>query len=176
VERARKRPRPKGPLRTKPRGRRERTLVYGYGNPGRSDDGLGPAVASWLEREARRRGRRDIVALSRLQLNIEDSLTVSAFDRVVFVDATRRGPDPFLFRDIRPARGWSFSTHALSPEAVLALCAELYGKRPPASMLAVRGHRWVLGEAFSPAAERNLARAGAFLARRLGLGARPGRG
>ena len=169
MRRARKGHRPPDAVRTKPRARRERTLVCGYGNPGRSDDGLGPALISRLRTAARWRARPDIVGTSRLQLNVEDSLAISGYDRVIFVDAARRGPDPFRFRDIRPAKGWSFSTHALPPEAVLAWCAELYGKRPRASVLAVRGHRWVLFEGLSAGAERNLGRAEAFLARRLGL-------
>ena len=170
---ARKGPRPPDAVRAKPRLRRPRTLVCGYGNPGRSDDGLGPALVSRLETELRRSARRDIVATSRLQLNIEDSLAISAFDRVVFVDASRRGPDPFRFRAVRPSKGWSFSTHALPPEAVLAWCLELYGRRPQASVLAIRGHRWVLEEGLSPMARRNLDRAEGFLAGRLGFGRRP---
>ncbi len=174
MRRARKGPRPADALRARPRARRERTLVCGYGNPGRSDDGLGPALVSRLETERRWRARPDIVGTSRLQLNVEDSLTISAYDRVIFVDAARRGPDPFRFRSLRPARGWSFSTHALPPEAVLAWCYALYGRQPKASILAIRGHRWILREGLSPGARRNLDRAEDFLARRLGLAA--GRG
>ncbi len=170
MRQARKGPRPQGAVRTRPR---PRTLVCGYGNPGRSDDGLGPALASRLETDRRWRARRDIVGTSRLQLNIEDSLAISEFDRVIFVDAARRGPDPFRFRPLRPSKGWSFSTHALPPEAVLAWCAELYGRRPQAWVLAIRGHRWVLREGLSAKARRNLDRAEEFLARRMGLGRRP---
>ncbi len=147
---------------------RERILICGYGNPGRSDDGLGPALVAKLRGEPRGRTRKDITGELRLQLNIEDGLTISCYDRVIFVDAAKRGREPYEFREIRPAAGWTFSTHALSPESVLALCAELYGKTPRAFLLAIRGHRWVLGEGLSPQAEKNLSQAIAFLEQQLG--------
>jgi hydrogenase maturation protease len=143
------------------------TLIYGYGNPGRSDDGLGPALVARLEEAKGFRPLGGFQTETRLQLNIEDALTVSRFDRVIFVDAARRGPDPYEFSEIQPAAGWAFSTHELAPESVLALCAELYSRKPRAFLLAVRGHRWVLGESLSPKAEKNLGRAIAFLEREL---------
>jgi hydrogenase maturation protease len=146
---------------------RERTLICGYGNPGRSDDGLGPALIARLEEEPSFKGHEDIQTEARLQLNIEDALTISRFDRVIFVDASTRGPASYIFRKIRPAGRWSFSTHSLEPGSVLALCRELYGKTPRISVLAIRGHRWVLGEGLSPRAEENLLRAVAFLKRHL---------
>lgn len=150
-------------MRAGSRPSRERTLICGYGNPGRSDDGLGPALVAKLQAGRHGLRREGVTGEARLQLNIEDSLAVSRYDRVIFVDAARRGRDPYEFREIRPSAGWTFSTHARSPESVLALCAELYGKTPRASLLAIRGHRWVLGEGLSPKGEKNLSRAIAFL-------------
>ena len=54
-------------------------------------------------------------------------------------------------------------SHALGPAAVLALASGLYGKRPEARMLAIRGHRFTVGEGLTPEAERNLGQALAFL-------------
>jgi hydrogenase maturation protease len=144
-----------------------KTLVCGFGNPGRQDDGLGPVLVARLEEEPALRGRPDVETEARLQLNIEDALTVSRFDRVIFVDASTRGRDPFLFKEIRPTTRWSFTTHSLAPGSVLALCRELYGRAPRAYLLAVRGHRWELEEGLSDRAARNLDRAVSFLLRRL---------
>ena len=146
------------------------TLVCGYGNPGRRDDGLGPALVAGLESRPGRKERTDLRTEARLQLNIEDSLTVSAFERIIFVDASKRGKAPFEFKKIRPRIRLAFSTHALSPQSVLALCRELYDRTPQAFLLAVRGYVWDLEEGLSPKAEANLAKALNFLARRLRFG------
>jgi len=54
-------------------------------------------------------------------------------------------------------------SHALGPGAVLALAAELYDKRPEARLLAIRGHRFSIGEGLTGRAEGNLALALVFL-------------
>lgn len=146
---------------------RRQTLVCGFGNPGRGDDGLGPALVARLEAESRLRRRTDIRTETRLQLNIEDALTVSGFDLVIFVDASRRGREPYEFRKIRSSTRFSFSTHSLSPGSVLALCRELYGKSPQAYILAIRGRSFGLGEGLSEQASRGLDGAAAFLLERL---------
>ncbi len=61
-----------------------RVLVYGYGNPGRLDDGLGPA----LVRELSRRGLRAEADLeTAYQLQVEDAARVAEYDLVIFADA-----------------------------------------------------------------------------------------
>jgi hydrogenase maturation protease len=142
-----------------------RTLVIGIGNPGRGDDGLGPALVELLEA-----ARLDGVALdSNYQLNVEDALACSEHDTVIFVDASETCEAPFAFAELEPAREIVFTTHELSPAAVLALSEELYGKRPLASTLAIRGYVWDIGEGLSPRAEINLSAALAFLLGRLKL-------
>jgi Ni,Fe-hydrogenase maturation factor len=96
-------------------------------------------------------------------LNIEDALAVSRHDVVVFVDAARGLRKPFAFRPVRPAPGLPAMSHALSPGAVLAIAAELYGRTPEAWILAIRGHRWTIGEGLSAKAEANLDSALEFL-------------
>ena len=54
-------------------------------------------------------------------------------------------------------------THTLGPEAVLTVCAELYGRRPEAHLLLIRGRDWALGEGLSPLASANLEAALEFL-------------
>lgn len=151
-------------------GRPKTTLVCGFGNPGRRDDGLGPALVARLESDPALKERTDIRTEARLQLNIEDALTVSAVEEVIFADASTRAKPPFEFKRIRPRVKLAFSTHALAPAAVLALCRELYGRTPKAFLLGIRGYAWELEEGLTARAARNLDRALAFLKRRWGSG------
>ena len=142
--------------------------MIGFGNPGRRDDGLGPAAVERL----RTRRIPGVSCDADYQLNIEDALAVAQHDLVVFVDAARGLREPYAFRPIKAASSFPPMSHALGPAAVLAVAAELYGRTPEAWVLAVRGHRWTIGEGLSAKAEANLALAVAFLEGRL-RGARP---
>ncbi len=142
-------------------------LIYGYGNPGRQDDGLGPALVAELEAWAQTEGLSGIVFDSNYQLNVEDALTVAESRAVVFVDATKEGKAPFEFRPLAPRKETTFTSHALAPETVLALADELYGARPPAWILAIRGEAWEPNAALSAAALAHLAAAREFLQARL---------
>ena len=117
-------------------------LIYGFGNPGRQDDGLGPALVERLEAWAKAEKISGVAFDSNYQLNAEDALAVAESRAIVFVDAVEEGKAPFAFRELAPQKEISFSTHAMSPESVLALADELYGARPPAWLLAIRGEAW----------------------------------
>jgi hypothetical protein len=54
-------------------------------------------------------------------------------------------------------------SHALGPAAVLAIAERLYGKRPDARLLAVRGRSFAVGEGLTAAAARDLDLALEFL-------------
>src|SRR5579864_8005890 len=93
-----------------------RVLVYGYGNPGRQDDGAGVALVEELEAELGGRGRGALSGVTfdtGYQLNAEDALAASQNDVVIFVDASRDTSERFCFRAISPAPTVSFSTHAM---------------------------------------------------------------
>lgn len=138
-------------------------LIYGYGNPGRQDDGLGPALVERLEAWAKAEKISGVAFDSNYQLNAEDALAVAESRAVVFVDAVKEGPAPFEFRPLAPQKEISFSTHAMSPESVLALADELYGARPPAWLLAIRGESWEPNEPPTAAARAHRAAAREFL-------------
>ena len=138
-------------------------LIYGYGNPGRQDDGLGIVFVEALEQWAEEEHIPHLVFDANYQLNAEDALAVSGHDAVIFADATQGSGAPFSFRRLAPQPGLSFSTHALSLEAVLALCAELYDKHPPAYLLAIQGQNWEPNAAMTPAARAHLAAALEFI-------------
>lgn len=134
-------------------------LVFGIGNPGREDDGLG-ARAVELVAALRLPG---VTCDANYQLNVEDALTCSAHDVVIFVDAASRIRAPFTWRPVTAGAAVPAMTHALGPEAVLTVCAGLYGRKPEAHVLGIRGHRFGVGEGLSPRAEGNLREAVGFL-------------
>ena len=138
-------------------------LIYGFGNPGRQDDGLGPALVEELEAWAQAEKISGVAFDSNYQLNAEDALAVAESREVVFVDAAKEGQAPFEFRPLAPQKEISFSTHEMSPESVLALADELYGARPPAWLLAIRGESWEPNAAPTAAARFHLAAARDFV-------------
>lgn len=138
----------------------KRCIILGYGNPGRQDDGLGVEFASLVEGDSELMRWCDVE--SDYQLNIEDALTISGYEVVVFADASIDAKEPFSFERIEPSMEISFTTHTLSAESLLALCHELYRKAPQAYMLAIRGYEWELGLEMSGQARGNLAKAYAF--------------
>ncbi len=144
-------------------------LVIGIDNPSRGDDALGPLL---LERVQAQR-MPDVECLGDFQLQVEFALDLIGRERVVFVDATVRGDDPFTFEPVAPAHDASATTHALSPAAVLDTYVKLTGLPPPvAHVLAIRGYGFELGAPLSAAASTNLELAVAALRPRL-LAARP---
>lgn len=130
------------------------TLLLAWGNPGRLDDGLGPALARAVE-AMRLPG---VVVETAHQLQIEHSQLISRFDRVLFADADRVGPAPFSLSPLRPdCNGVCFSSHIVSPGAVLSLARDLFGAAPEAWLATVRGYEFDdFGERLSRGALSNL--------------------
>jgi len=137
-----------------------RILVFGYGNPGRLDDGLGPALADALAAD----GIPGVTVDSNYQLSVEDAAAVAAHDVAIFVDADSAGPEPFWFDRIAPRRTVGFSSHSLRPEAVLALAHDLLGGRAEGYLLGIRGYEFnEFDERLTEGARRNLDAALGFL-------------
>jgi hydrogenase maturation protease len=141
-----------------------KTLVVGYGNSWRGDDGVGAAAAERIE-ALRLPG---VAALSVHQLLPELAEALADYQRVVFIDAAC---------DVAPAEvRWTpvesdtagIESHVWSPAAILALCDILYDRRPSAWLLTIGVKEFEPGAAFSAAALEGLAQAlkllGDFLA------------
>ncbi|MCC7390660.1 MAG: hydrogenase maturation protease [Phycisphaerales bacterium] len=125
------------------------TLVIGYGNPGRGDDGIGPAMIDRLDREA----IAGVRTISAFQLQVEHAAELATAARAVFIDASLDGP-PCDLRRVEPEPTTSFSTHSVSPGQVLALARDVFGWTGEALVLAVRGEVFdQFLEQLSPAAE-----------------------
>lgn len=148
-----------------------RVLLLGIGNPGRHDDGLGPALAAAVEALALPGVDTD----ADYQLTVEDAVAVAAHRVVVFADADAAGPAPFGLRPLAPGGGVGFSSHGIEPGGVLGLARDLFGAAPEAYLLGIRGYefgergegRIELGEGLTPGARENLAAALEFLVPRL---------
>ena len=132
-------------------------LVFAIGNPSRGDDALGSLFAERAAVLLAREVSDGLVEfLTDFQLQIEHSLDLAGRSRVVFVDASVRAPPPFEFVRTAPRRDATFSTHAISPEAVLDTHREVVGEPPPAWVLAIRGERFELGEDLTVPARAHL--------------------
>ncbi len=130
----------------------DRTLWIGIGNTGRSDDGLGWAFIEHLTREGIPGDK-----VCRYQLQIEDADLLRSYDQVIFVDASHEAlPEGYVFHRIGPRDEVTFTTHALPPESVLALCRDVYAHKPGAWLLAIEGCIWGIGDELSPGAKKNL--------------------
>lgn len=138
----------------------DRILVIGYGNPGRLDDGLGPAAAQIVERQA----LAGVTVESAYQLSVEDAATIAEHDAAVFVDAAIEGPAPFHFKRVTSVPALGFSSHSLEPAALLALARDLFDSDSPGYTIGIRGYEFDdFGEQLTPQAEANLAAAVQFL-------------
>jgi hydrogenase maturation protease len=142
------------------------TLVLGWGNPGRADDGLGPALVSELEALA----LSGVETMSAYQLQIEHAADVARYRCVVFVDADRGGPEPYALESLAATpRCVTFSTHSVPPATVLALARDLFAAEPEAWLLGIRGYEFdEFREQLSDRARFNLQQAVSHLALTLG--------
>lgn len=137
-----------------------RTLVIGYGNPGRLDDGLGPALVAKLEAAP----IPGVTVDSDYQLMVEDATAIAEHDIVIFVDASLNAAPPFSFEEVLPKPDLSFTTHSVSPPALLGLAHELFNAKTRGYIVGIRGYDFdAFGERLSQQAQENLNAAFLFL-------------
>jgi hydrogenase maturation protease len=135
----------------------KKTLIYGYGNPGRQDDAIGIMLVEKLEHWAGSEGYDWISFDSNYQLNIEDAATISGYERVIFADASKEDfIQSHLLQVLQPSSRVEFTMHAVSPAFILHLCHSIYGKLPEAWLLHVRGYEWELNEGLTVKAAQNM--------------------
>jgi hydrogenase maturation protease len=112
-------------------------VVIGFGNTLRQDDGFGPAV---VERLSERVDDERILLLAPSTLTPEHAAILADTRRVVFIDACAElSPGEVARRDVGYDDRTNVSlVHFLSPEALLAWTARLYGCVPKAEL-------WLVG-------------------------------
>jgi hydrogenase maturation protease len=128
-------------------------LIFTWGNPSRGDDALGPAMYGLLQRA----GLEGIDVLTDFQLQIEHAIDLEGRKRVLFVDASTSANAPFQLTRLQPEQDASYTTHAMSPQALLAVYHQVFdGTPPPSWLLSIRGYEFGLGLPLSSSAEINL--------------------
>jgi len=133
-------------------------LIFTCGNPSRGDDALGPAMYDMLEAHKRDTGEmQQVDLLTDFQLQIEHAVDLENRRCVLFVDAGVACREPFELQRLRALKDDSFTTHAMSPAAVLAVYQQVNHREPPAAyLMTIRAYEFGLGNAVSEAARKNL--------------------
>ncbi|MGD0639952.1 MAG: hydrogenase maturation protease [Roseiarcus sp.] len=126
------------------------TLIVGYGNPLRADDGVGPAVARAFAAEAAIDG---VDVVSCRQLTPELAERFAAADLVVLIDA-EAGLEPGGIRITRLQAATALSSafgHHVDPRELLHMSGKLYGRSPEAFLVTVGASSLALSEGLSAA-------------------------
>lgn len=139
-----------------------RTIIIGYGNIDRSDDGVAYAVINLVRQYLGQKiledgntgcdnlsGEIDSIFLPQLVPEIMELLT--RYEQIIFVDA-HTSPDMEDLSCLRVAPQYISSTftHHMTPEALLAFLKSLYSQEPEAYMVSVRAHDFDFKRSFSP--------------------------
>ena len=138
----------------------KKLLILGYGNPDRQDDGVAwhvlraityrlgyPAPVSYVDEfpECAQIGFE-----FHLQLTPEMAEDIHAYEYVCFLDAhTGNIPEPVRLIPVESEFQASPFTHHLTPQSLLSICDTLYGNKPEATLLSVRGYHFDLSQQLS---------------------------
>ena len=147
-----------------------RTLLLGYGNPDRQDDGVAwhvlrevcmclglPAPDTFDEAFP---FSSDFACEFALQLTPEMAEVLASYDRVCFIDAhTGQIPEEVRLMDVEPVFQKSPFTHHLTASSLLAMEKALYGHTIEAVLLSVRGYAFGFEQSLSPDTQRLLPQA-----------------
>ena len=123
-----------------------RTLLVGYRNTLRSDDGAGVRAAEELARAL-----PDATLVLRHELQLELAATIADYDDVFFLDASGTGHQEVEATPVIPERSVpNTGSHTCSPGSLLALCHSLYGRRPSrATLVTIPAATFDFGEELS---------------------------
>ena len=132
------------------------TLIIGYGNPLRGDDGVGPRAAELL---ADGGGVTPpllpdgVQVLVCHQLTIELAPQIAEADRLILIDARATGEpgsiEQCILTPAIPHR--SSLTHHIDAQGLLAAAEMLYGHAPETLLFTVSGGSFDCGETLTPA-------------------------
>ncbi len=137
------------------------TLIIGYGNPDRQDDGVAWHVLESLSTQLKIErpdpdsgdfsplgGNPDL--LFALQLTPEMAEIIANYERVCFVDAhTGQIAEDITIREILPEYQASPLTHHMTPQTLLSLVESMFRKKPQAILASIRGYEFGFGRALS---------------------------
>jgi hydrogenase maturation protease len=139
----------------------KKTLIIGYGNPDRQDDGVAwhvlVSVAQQLERPVPETFEDDFEPggaapdfLFVLQLVPELAETLSSYERVCFVDAhTGNVPEDIQLINVTAHYQTSPFTHHMTAATCLTLAQTIYHQFPEAILVSVRGYQFGFTQSLS---------------------------
>ena len=127
-------------------------LIFGYGNPSRGDDAIAPLLLSRLEAL----NLPQVELITDFQLQVEHALDLEGRELALFIDASVAAPPPYAFTRLQASRDASYTSHEMTPAAVLHVYRQIHqNEPPPCYLLAVRGEFFDLGAPLSEAAAQN---------------------
>lgn len=135
-----------------------RVIVLGFGNPSRGDDALAWELLRLIAAQrCPTPGQHSLELVADTQLQIEHALQLAHRDLALFVDASVPGNASYHFTRISAARDTTYTSHALSPAAVLYVYEQLFSDTPPpAFLLSIRGTQFGLDAPLSAEASAHL--------------------
>jgi hydrogenase maturation protease len=142
-----------------------RTLIIGYGNLDRADDGVAHHVIESLRARLGQEeldedctgledlgGSNDSIWLTQLVPELVD--TLRDYDHVIFVDAHVQEGVPGLYcAAVAPEYSIAAFTHHMTPGMLIVLCQMLYQQAPMGHIVSARGHDFDFRRGLSPATE-----------------------
>lgn len=134
-------------------------LILAIGNESRGDDALAPLL---LRRLAEAGLGEQVEALEDFQLQVEHVADLAGRNAVLFIDADAACAAPLHFSPAVAAHDNSYTSHAMTPFALLHAYRQVYGAdAPPCFLLRIRGYAFELGAGLSDAAADHLEHAAA---------------
>jgi hydrogenase maturation protease len=130
----------------------DRTLVIGFGNIDRADDGVAFFVVNALRRHLGQKPlNEDETGLEELGAEVDSAFlsqltpelmeTLAGYRQVIFVDAhVYENLDALYCAPVSPDYTPSTFSHHLTPAAFLALLKTLYHLEPAGHLVSIRGH------------------------------------
>ena len=138
------------------------TLIIGYGNPDRQDDGVAWHILTRLAEDMGRlippmdegyfpNGENPDLLFT-LQLIPDLAETIAAYQRVCFVDAhTGNVPEDVNVAEVKAEYQRSPFTHHMTANTCLSLVQTIYNRNPQAILISVRGYEFGFSHELSPA-------------------------
>jgi hydrogenase maturation protease len=114
------------------------TLLIGYGNVLRGDDGAGPALIELLEKLLPERIAETVQLTACTQLTPELAVDIARVRRVLFIDASSMlKPGRITIQRVNPALTPALMGHHFTPETVMAMAQHAFGACSSAWMIAI---------------------------------------
>ncbi|MDJ0906694.1 MAG: hydrogenase maturation protease [Woeseiaceae bacterium] len=134
--------------------------VLAWGNASRGDDAIGPLLAERL----RATMPTGLSVIEDHQLNIEHVMDLDSDGAALFIDASVDITEGYRLQRIVPSHDGNFSTHAISPQALLNVFEQTIGQPAPESwLLHVAAQEFELGAAPGEVAKAAIEAADQFL-------------